>query len=463
VEVAIVRPGPIQGGMVHPYLKRRKDPSLIKFPAPHPDHGKPDELYGVLEKTMGVPLFQEQAMRLAIVAAKFSADEANGLRRAMATFRHLGTIGTFQEKFISRMTARGYERSFVEACFEQIKGFGSYGFPESHAASFALLVYISAWIKKHHPAAFAAALLNSQPMGFYAPAEIVRDAREHEVTVLAPDAAFSDWDSTLERDAKGAICLRLGLRQIDGIKEADADAIVNNRGHGYRGFADFARRTALSKRALVILAEADAFRGFGLDRREGLWAVRRLPDDKPLPLFARLSAPDQGVEEIAPLPEMPLSEHVLTDYQTLRLSLKAYPTEFLRAHFDDEGFVTCKGVGELKDGAAVRCAGVVLVRQRPGEGTAIFVTLSDETGVCNVVIWERTFRHFRKEVMGARLLLAEGRVQKSPEGVVHLMAERLIDRSADLDLLSGDALPPVPPAHRHPRNVRVLPPSRDFH
>jgi len=463
VEVAIVRPGPIQGGMVHPYLKRRKDPSLIKFPAPHPDHGPPDELHKVLEKTMGVPLFQEQAMRLAIVAAKFTPDEANGLRRAMATFRHLGTIGKFREKFVTRMIARGYDEEFVLACFEQIKGFGSYGFPESHAASFSLLVYISAWIKKHHPAAFAAALLNSQPMGFYAPAEIVRDAREHNVAVLPPDAAFSDWDCTLERDAAGAICLRLGLRQIDGIKESDADAIMNGRGYGYRGFADFARRTALPKRALVILAEADAFRGFGLDRREGLWAVRRLPDDKPLPLFARLSAPDQGAEQITPLPAIALSEHVLTDYQTIRLSLKGYPTEFLRPRFDDEGIVSCKNVGDLRDGAAVRCAGVVLVRQCPGEGTAVFITLSDETGICNVVIWERMFRQYRKEAMGARLLLAEGTVQKSPEGVVHLMATRLIDRSQDLNILSGDALPPTPPTHRHPRNVRVLPPSRDFH
>ena len=463
VEVAIVRPGPIQGGMVHPYLKRRKDPSLIKFPAPHPDHGRPDELYGVLEKTMGVPLFQEQAMRLAIVAAKFTADEANGLRRAMATFRHLGTIGTFREKFVSRMIARGYDEEFVLSCFEQIKGFGSYGFPESHAASFALLVYISAWIKKFHPVAFAAALLNSQPIGFYAPAEIVRDAREHQVTILAPDAAFSDWDSTLERDGKGEICLRLGLRQVDGIKEAEAGAIMDNRGYGYRDFADFARRTSLSKRALVILAEADAFRGFGLGRREGLWAVRRLPDDKPLPLFARLAAPDQGAESIAPLPAMALSEHVLTDYQTIRLSLKGYPTQFLRSRFDEEGITSCKGVGDLADGAPVRCAGVVLVRQRPGEGTAIFVTLSDETGVCNVVIWERMFKQYRKEVMGARLLMAEGKVQKSPEGVVHLMATRLIDRSRDLNLLSGDVLPPTPPTHRHPRNVRVLPPSRDFH
>jgi error-prone DNA polymerase len=361
------------------------------------------------------------------------------------------------------MIRRGYDPEFANNCFNQIKGFGSYGFPESHAASFALLVYISAWIKKFHPAAFAAALLNSQPMGFYAPAEIVRDAREHQVTVLAPDAAFSDWDSTLERGHKGELCLRLGFRQVDGIKEADAGAIMDNRGHGYRNFADFARRTALPKRALVILAEADAFRGFGLDRREGLWEVRRLPDDKPLPLFAHLSAPDQGMEQIAPLPAMALSEHVLTDYQTIRLSLKGYPTEFLRAGFDAEGITSCKGVGDLRDGATVRCAGIVLVRQRPGEGTAIFITLSDETGVCNVVMWARMFEQFRKEAMGARLLLAEGKVQKSPEGVVHLMAETLIDRSADLRFLSGDAMPPVTPTHRHPRNVRVLPPSRDFH
>ena len=462
VEVAIVRPGPIQGGMVHPYLKRRKDPSLIKFPAPHPDCGKPDELYDVLRKTMGVPLFQEQAMRLAIVAAKFTPEEANGLRRAMATFRHVGTIGTFREKFVSRMIARGYEEEFVLACFEQIKGFGSYGFPESHAASFALLVYISAWIKKFHPAAFAAALLNSQPMGFYAPAEIVRCARDHNVKILAPDTAFSDWDSTLERDAEGEMCLRLGLRQIDGISESDADTIMSNRGYGYRDFADFARRTVLSKRALIALAEADAFRGFGLDRREGLWAVRRLPDDKPLPLFALLSTPDQGAEQIDPLPPMTLPEHVITDHQTLRLSLKGYLTQFLRSRFDGEGIVSCKGVGDLADGAFVRCAGIVLVRQRPGEGNAVFVTLSDETGICNVVIWARTFGHYRKEVMGARLLLAEGKVQKS-EGVVHLMADHLIDRSEDLDLLSDDALPPTAPTHRHPRNARIVPRSRDFH
>ena len=469
VEVAIVRPGPIQGGMVHPYLKRRANPSLIKFPSPHPDHGPSDELYELLKKTMGVPLFQEQAMRLAIVAAKFSPEEANGLRRSMAAFRRSGTINTFQEKFVGRMTARGYDPSFAQACFEQIKGFGSYGFPESHAASFALLVYVSAWLKKHHPAAFAAALLNAQPMGFYAPAEIVRCARENgKVTVLAPDTAFSDWDCTLERNEKGALCLRLGFRQIDGLREEDAHTITRERGYGYPSFADFARRTGLSKRALVTLAEADAFRGFGFDRREGLWAVRRLPDDDPLPLFAHEgnrggAAPELGAEQIAPLPLMPLSEHVLADYQTIRMSLKGYPTQFLRDGFAAEGITSCADVGALSDGAPVRCAGVVLVRQCPGNGTTVFITLSDETGVCNVVIWERTFRQFRKEAMGSRLLLAEGKVQKSPEGVIHLMADRLIDRSQDLKRLSGEDVPKHKPVHRHPRDVRILPPSRDFH
>jgi error-prone DNA polymerase len=469
VEVAIVRPGPIQGGMVHPYLKRRKAKRetsnyLIEYPRPGPEHPQ-DELENILEKTLGVPLFQEQAMRMAMVAAEFTSKEANGLRRAMATFRHAGTIHNFEHMFVDRMASRGYMREFAQACFDQIKGFGEYGFPESHAASFALLVYISAWIKKHHPAAFAAALLNSQPMGFYAPAEIVRCARDNgKVTVLAADACFSDWDNTLEPNSNGTLCLRLGLRQIDGFKEADARAIMQLRSSAdFHDFSDFARRTGLPKRALVTLAEADAFRGFGLDRREGLWAVRRLSDDAPLPLFAPRNTPDMGVEQIAPLPVMPLPEHVLADYQTTRLSLKGYPTQFLRTHFDAEGITPCANLAKMKDGDPVRCAGVVLVRQCPGEGTTVFITLSDETGVCNVVIWERVFGNFRKEAMGARLLLAEGKIQKSPEGVIHLMAVRLTDRSTDLKLLAGETLPRHPSGHRHPRNVRILPASRDFH
>jgi error-prone DNA polymerase len=468
VEVAIVRPGPIQGGMVRPYMQRREEKRLdrkkvFEFPKPGPQHPQ-NELEKILERTLGVPLFQEQAMGIAIIAAKFSSGEANDLRKSMGTFRNNGTIGNFERKFIDGMTKRGYAEKFATDCFKQIEGFGSYGFPESHAVSFAFLVYISGWIKKYHPAAFAAALLNSQPMGFYGPAEIVRCARDNgKVKVLPPDVGYSDWDSTLERDEMDRLCLRLGLRQIDSFSEVDAQTVMNNRNPGYRDFADFARRTGLSKRALIILAEADVFRSFGLDRREGLWAVRRLPDDKALPLFARLSAADQGDEYITPLPQMPLSEHVLTDYQTIRLSLKGYPTQFLRSRLDAEDIAACGDVGTFADGALVRCAGIVLVRQRPGQGNAIFITLSDETGVCNVVVWARTFNLFRKEVMGARLLLVEGKVQKSPEGVIHLMAENMIDRSADLRLLSGDALPPTPPTHRHPRNVRVLPPSRDFH
>jgi error-prone DNA polymerase len=463
VEVAIVRPGPIQGGMVHPYLKRRANPSLVQFPAPHPDHGPADELHGVLEKTLGVPLFQEQAMKLAIVAAKFTPDQANGLRRAMATFRNLGTIDQYKDRFIGGMVRRGYRQDFAERCFQQIEGFGSYGFPESHAASFAHLVYVSAWIKKHHPAAFAAALLNSQPMGFYAPAEIVRCAREHDVTVLPPDASFSDWDCTLERDGNGELAVRLGLRQIDSFSEKDARLITDNRGYGYRDFADFVRRTLLPRKALVILAEGDALTGLGLSRREGLWAVRRLPDDDPLPLFAPRQTPEQGEEKITPLPAMKLSEQVLADYQTIRLSLKAYPTQFLRPQLEAEKILSCQQAAALPDGAQVRAAGIVLVRQRPGGGQTIFITLSDETGIANVVVWERIFKQYRREVMGSRLLLVEGKVQKSPEGVVHLMAERLLDRSADLSLLADRDLPVPAPTHRHPRNMRVLPASRDFH
>ncbi|HWY60756.1 MAG TPA: error-prone DNA polymerase [Rhizomicrobium sp.] len=467
IEVAIVRPGPIQGNMVKPYLKRRKRylanrKFVFDYPRPGPQHNQ-DELKDVLHRTLGVPLFQEQAMKLAMIAAQFTSGQVDGLRRAMATFRHLGNIEDYKPAFVDGMIGRGYVRKFAEDCFEQIKGFGSYGFPESHAASFSVLVYVSAWIKKFHPAAFAAALLNSQPMGFYAPAEIVRDAREHEVPVLHPDAAISEWDNTLEPNEEGTLCLRLGLRQIDGFAEKDALTIMAKRGTGYLDFTDFARRTALSRRALVTLAEADAFRSFALDRREGLWAVRRLPDDKPLPLFETRVAPDQGAETIAPLPVMPLSEHVLADYRTIGLSLKAYPTQFLRPRFDAEGFTPCARAGDLGDGAFVRVAGIVLVRQRPGEGNAIFITLSDETGICNVVVWARLFEDFRKEVMGARLLLVEGKVQVSPEKVVHLMATRLVDRSADLRVLSGETLAPVTPSPRHPRNVRILPPSRDFH
>jgi error-prone DNA polymerase len=344
IEVAIVRPGPIQGDMVHPYLRRRNKIEKENYPSPSPEHGPPDELYKVLHKTLGVPLFQEQAMRIAIEAAGFSSEEANGLRRAMATFRNVGTIGNFEDKMIGNMIARGYDPIFAKNCFEQIKGFGSYGFPESHAASFAQLVYVSSWLKYWHPDAFCCGLLNSQPMGFYAPAQIVSDARKNGVKVREIDVSFSHAQNTLE-ERDGQYCaVRLGFRQIDGFKWNDpdkpketddwADRIVAARDRcSFTSLEDFARDTALPKRALILLADADAFRSIGLDRRAALWAVRRLPDDVPLPLFTTAAARELPEEQAQPLPSMPRSEHVVADYQTIRLSLKGHPMEFLRAKF----------------------------------------------------------------------------------------------------------------------------------
>nr|WP_256366631.1 error-prone DNA polymerase [Ancylobacter sp. TS-1] len=500
IQVAIVRPGPIQGNMVHPYLRRREGSEPVTYPSPRPPHD-PDELLGVLSRTLGVPLFQEQAMQLAMTAAKFTSEEANQIRRAMATFRNPGTIGGFRGKLVEGMVARGYERAFAERCFEQIKGFGEYGFPESHAASFAKLVYISAFLKCRYPAIFAAALLNAQPMGFYAPAQIVRDAREHGVEIRPPDVNYSFHDNTLERDAPGVpLALRLGLRQLDGFSTAWSEQLTLARAGGF--FADIetlARRTGLPAAALARLADADAFGSIGLDRREAAWAVRRLPDDAPLPLFAAADARELGEDADAHLPLMPLPEQIAVDYQTTRLSLKGHPMGMLRALFAAEGVASSVEVGRLRDGAFVRTAGVVLVRQRPGKGNAIFMTLEDETGIVNVLLWTRQFERYRAQVMGARLVVVEGRVQKSRDGVVHVMGERVVDRTAELGRLFEDPrhLPPpqvdpgrdervrgapakevpgeqgTPPAGHllagrrsgqgHPRQVRILPRSRDFH
>jgi error-prone DNA polymerase len=502
IEVAIVRPGPIQGDMVHPYLKRRKmKPEDIEYP--YPKGGNKDELRNVLHKTLGVPLFQEQAMRIAIEAAEFTSEEANGLRRAMATFRNLGTIGKFEAKMVGNMIRRGYDAEFANNCFNQIKGFGSYGFPESHAASFAQLVYVSSWLKYWHPDAFCCGLLNSQPMGFYAPAQIVGDARKNHVEVREIDVSFSHAQNTLEEKSGDYHAVRLGFRQIDGFKWADpdeeflrhksgkpkaedwAERIVAARArHPFTSLEDFARDTALPKRALIQLADADAFRSIGLDRRAALWAVRRLPDDIPLPLFEVATAREQPDENARPLPLMPLPEQVVADYQTIRLSLKGHPMEFLRPMLTRERIVACSAVCHANDKKRVRCAGVVLVRQRPGSSKGVvFMTLEDETGIANIVVWPKVMEQFRKEVMGARLILVEGYIQSSPEGVTHLVAQRLIDRSPDLVNLANDALvrrPILPygeplnddrrehpdnPAQkiRHPRNVRILPRSRDFH
>jgi error-prone DNA polymerase len=507
IEVAIVRPGPIQGDMVHPYLKRRQNPELVSYPSPSPEHGDKNELRDVLYKTLGVPLFQEQAMRIAIEAARFTPDEANQLRRAMATFRHMGTIHKFEEKMVGNLIKRGYPEEFAKNCFNQIKGFGEYGFPESHAASFAQLVYVSSWLKHFHPDGFCCGLLNSQPMGFYAPAQIVGDARNNGVTVREIDVSFSHAQNTLEHACGKYHAVRLGFRQIDGFKWADPDEeflrqksgkpkaedwaeriVVARAKKPFTSLEDFARDTALPKRALILLADADAFRSIGLDRRAALWAVRRLPDDVPLPLFEIAIAREQPDEDAPPLPLMPLPEQVVADYQTIRLSLKGHPMEFLRATFAAERVVSCAEVSHANDRRRVRCAGVVLVRQRPGSAKGVvFMTLEDETGIANIVVWPKVMERFRKEVMGARLILVEGTIQSSPEKVVHLVAERLFDRSSDLVHLADDALGrrhvvpagpalveslnddrrehPDSPAQkiRHPRNVRILPPSRDFH
>ncbi len=467
IEVAIVRPGPIQGDMVHPYLRRRNGQEPSTLPSPAPEHGPPDELRQILGKTKGVPLFQEQAMRIAMEAAKFTPDEANQLRRAMATFRKMGTIHTMEQKMIEGMVRRGYERTFAENCFNQIKGFGEYGFPESHAASFAHLVYISAWLKCHHPEVFAAALLNSQPMGFYAPAQIVRDAREHGVTVLPVDVNFSQWDNILEETPDIRLALRLGFRQIDGFSKRDTELLVADRQEPYRTIEDMHRRLRLDRRAFTLLADADAFGSLDIDRRAALWAVRRLPNDETLPLFRAAATSELAEEPRTKLPEMAASEHVIADYETTRLSLKGHPLQYLREGLATEGVSTCRSVQEGADGRRMKVAGVVTVRQRPGSAKGVvFLTIEDETGIANIVVWPKIMKAFRREVMGARLIHIEGRIQRSPEGVVHLVAAKLQDRSAALIEMSGrEAQRLVAPSQmaHHPRNVRIMPNSRDFH
>ncbi|MDX2288067.1 MAG: error-prone DNA polymerase [Hyphomicrobiaceae bacterium] len=492
IEVAIVRPGPIQGDMVHPYLRRRSGLEPEVYPAPDPAYGPPDELRQILGKTKGVPLFQEQAMRIAMVAARFSDAEVNELRKAMATFRRRGTIGELEERMVSRMVARGYDPGFAARCFSQIKGFGEYGFPESHAASFAHLVYVSAWLKCHYPAAFAGSLLNSQPMGFYAPAQIVRDARDHGVEVREADVSHSEWDCTLEPGRDGP-ALRLGLRIVDGLRQADAERLVAARGNGFSDIHDLKRRAGLARPCLERLAAADTLRSLGLDRRKGLWEVLSLGAPAELPLFAAAEAREWGPDPDVTLPEMPLSEHVVNDYQTLRLSLKAHPMSFLRHNLSAAGVLPCAGLASCGDGARVKVAGIILVRQRPGSAKGVvFMTIEDETGVANAVVWPKTLERFRKVVMTARLVLIEGRVQRH-EDIIHVVSARLHDRSEDLLALSewaadmriphanaDEVLRPEPGSARspdphvpdlalhprwagHPRNERVVPKSRDFH
>ncbi|MFN3910523.1 error-prone DNA polymerase [Hyphomonas sp.] len=484
IEVAIVRPGPIQGDMVHPYLRRRKKLEPVNFPSPSPAHGPADELSRILQRTLGVPLFQEQAMQISIDAAKFSPEEANGLRRAMATFRRVGTIQNYEDMMVSRMVARGYDPLFAKRCFDQVKGFGEYGFPESHAASFALLVYVSSWLKCHHPDVFCAALLNSQPMGFYAPAQIVRDACEHGVEVRPIDVNYSDWDNMLEPLDRGdGLCaVRLGFRQADGLRESDMEALMAARGPGYTSPEDLRQRTGLTRAPLERLAAADAFGSMGLSRREALWQVRGEAVHQSLPLFASTGVSEQGGEAGTALPLMPPSEQVIQDYQTARLSLKGHPMRFLREGYRARGILSTADAVAAGNGRRVQTAGLVLVRQRPGSANGVvFITLEDETGIANLVVWQRVMDRFRPVVMGARILHVKGRVQTA-DNVTHIVAEQLFDCTGDLQLLSEDSVRdamkgvlarsdevarPVgerkAPGARHPRNVRVIPKSRDFH
>ncbi len=485
VEVAIVRPGPIQGDMVHPYLKQRKlmreGKTGFRLPGPAPEHGPPDELSSILDRTHGVPIFQEQAMKIAIDAARFSPAEANQLRKAMATFRSRGMIHAHEEMMVGRMVGRGYDAEFAQRCFNQIKGFGEYGFPESHASSFAHLVYVSSWLKCHYPAAFAAALLNSQPMGFYAPAQIVRDAQEHGVIALPVDVNHSDWDSTLE-EVETAVALRLGLRQIDGFPEAAAARLVGARmaGGPFRDVAELRDRARLSPAHIEKLASADCFSSLGVKRRQALWDARKLIGAPELPLFAAAREREEGAERaLTRLPAMPLPEEVIADYQTLRLSLKAHPLSFLRAGFDERGFVRAGDLKQRKNRTTVNVAGVVLIRQRPGSAKGVvFITLEDETGIANLVIWPDTMERYRKVVMGARLIEVRGRLEYD-EDVLHVIATHLADATHRLHALSedlleppiahGDHVGPLPPAlpehfrQGHPRDIRVIPKSRDFH
>ena len=481
VQVAIVRPGPIQGNMVHPYLRNRllrrqaearREPFRIDFPAPHADHGPADELRNILGKTLGVPLFQEQAMRIAMDAAKFTGAEANLLRRAMATFRHVGTIGSLERRMVDRMIERGYPPEFAENCFGQIKGFGEYGFPESHAASFAHLVYASSWLKCDFPDVFCAALLNSQPMGFYAPAQIVRDAREHRVEVRAVDVAASDWDCTLERRGqRRRRAVRLGFRMIGGFRRVWADAIVAARASApFASLDDLRRRATLPAAALDKLAHADALGGLDLSRRQGQWVAKGLPKPATAPLFDFFGLDESDGAPPAGLPRLSPAEEVVGDYQAIRLSLKGHPLAFLRPRLSAAGAVRCGDLGSIRDGRKVVLGGVVLVRQRPGTAKGVvFLTIEDETGVANLVVWRTLFEAQRGVVMGARLVLVHGRIQRGSEddgGVTHVVADRFEDWTpalGDLDCRINDEAGSPPARGRHPRDVRVIPSSRDFH
>jgi error-prone DNA polymerase len=430
VEVAIVRPGPIQGGMVHPYLRRRNGEEPVVYPSPLVEQ--------VLAKTLGVPLFQEQAMRLAIVAAGFTPGEADQLRRAMGAWRRSGVIEKFRDKLRNGMLERGLPLDFAERLYEQLRGFGEYGFPESHAASFALLAYISAWLKCYYPAAFTASILNSQPMGFYAPAQLVKDATNHDIIVRPVDINQSDWDCTLEANDESLPsphALRLGFRLIRGMPQALATTITTMRADQlYRSVRDVQCRTHVGRALLARLAAADAFGSLGLSRRQALWQVLALGEERPS-LFTEI----EDEPEPPPLPDMQLEEQVMADYQSFGLSLKAHPMGLVRAELEQLGVTPAVGLEKVENQALVRVAGLVLVRQRPAtaKGT-VFVTLEDETGSVNLVIWSSVWERFRQIVHGAIALLVDGKVERANR-VIHVMPRYIEDLSQRLKGLSSQS------------------------
>jgi error-prone DNA polymerase len=422
VEVAIVRPGPIQGKMVHPYLRRRNGEEPVVYPS--------EPVRKVLEKTLGVPLFQEQAMKLVVVAAGFTAGESDRLRRAMGAWKRTGVINQFEQKLIDGMLANGYSEEFARNLFKQIEGFGSYGFPESHAASFALLVYISAWIKCHHPAVFLAALLNSQPMGFYGPAQLLADARRHGVEVRPVDVNMSDCDCTLERRAEdGLLAVRLGWSTVKGLSKIAAEAVVRERHGGpFSSYGDFVARTGLTTAALSRLAAADAFRSLDLTRRPAYWmSLGPTPTE---PLFAGL--PDEAPP---PLPRLSLAQEVVHDYHAQGLSLRGHPFASLRAALDAQKVVSASALQSLKANRRYRVAGLVLVRQRPGTAKGVtFITLEDETGTANLIVWPQVWERYRRVGRLARALVATGLLQQQ-DGVIHLIVDRLQDLTTQLPTL----------------------------
>ncbi len=425
IEVAIVRPGPIQGDMVHPYLRRRNKEEPVEYPS--------EELKEILERTLGVPLFQEQAMKIAIVGAGFTPAEADELRRSMATFKAKGQVSALHNKLVTGMTAKGYTLEYAERVFKQLEGFGSYGFPESHAVSFALLVYVSSWLKCYYPDVFACAILNSLPMGFYQPAQLITDARNHGVAVRPLDINHSEWDYKLEEKEGEYFALRLGFRQVKGLKEDDVQLLLAGRQQAYKSVHEL-RELGLSDAALERLADADAFRSIGLDRRQALWEVST-KDHLHKALFS--SQQQNEHEQKVDLPEMQLSEHVVQDYSSTSLSIKAHPVSFLREQLSRLGITSHKALANLKDKDLVKVAGLVLVRQRPGTASGIcFITIEDETGTANLVIFKKLFDKYRKEIIQSRLLMVEGQLQKEGE-VIHVIAKRLFNLSGLLLQLNG--------------------------